>query len=124
MSGGVRADIDHTHNIFGGPGGTYWHVLRRTDAGSEQQLAYGAVVMRAAPQAEDRPIQIDVNQSDGTTPQTMTGWALTWELLDRENGTVLVTKTTGAGDITIGNGDGTNDRASFTLTDADIEGLS
>lgn len=70
---------------------------------------------------EDRTINIDVNQSDGTTAQTMTGWALTWELLDRPKGTVLVSKTTGAGTITIGNGDGTDDRAAITLADGDTE---
>ena len=71
---------------------------------------------------EDRTINVDVNQSDGT-PQPMTGWALTWELTDRAGGTVLLTKTVGSG-ITIGNGDGTDDRAAITLADGDTEGLT
>ena len=72
---------------------------------------------------EDRTIRIDVVQSDDVTPQTMTGWALTWELLDRRGGTVLLTKTTASG-IAIGNGAGTNDRATITVADTDIEGIT
>lgn len=70
---------------------------------------------------EDRSIVIDVT-SDGTTPQTMTGWALTWELLTQRGGTVLITKATGGSGITIGNGSGTNDRATVVVTDVDTEG--
>ena len=73
---------------------------------------------------EDKTLRIDVKQTDGTTAQTMTGWALTWELLDRSGGEVLLTKTTGAGEIAIGNGDGTDDRASVTIDDVDTEEAS
>ena len=72
---------------------------------------------------EDRTLLYDVT-SDGTAAQTMTGWALTWELLDKRasaGGTVLLTKTTGAGTITIGNGAGTDDRATVTIADVDTE---
>lgn len=72
---------------------------------------------------EDRSPYWDVTQSDDTTAQTMTGWALTFEVLDKRAGTVQLTKTTGAGEITIGNGSGTDDRATVTLTDADTEAL-
>ena len=72
---------------------------------------------------EDRTINIDVNEADGHTPQTMTGFALTWELKDSITGTVRVTKTVGSG-ITIGNGDGTDDRAAIALADTDTEGLT
>lgn len=72
---------------------------------------------------EDRSPHWDVKQSDDATAQTMTGWALTFEVLDKRGGTVQLTKTTGAGEITIGNGDGTDDRATVTLSDADTEAL-
>lgn len=72
---------------------------------------------------EDKTINIDVNQSDGTTPQAMTGWALTWELKDSPNGAIKVSKTVGSG-ITIGNGDGTNDRAAIAIADTDTEPLN
>lgn len=71
---------------------------------------------------EDRTLVFDVT-SDGTTPQTMTGWALTWEMLERRGGnSVLISKTTGAAQITISNGAGTNDRATVAITDVDTEG--
>jgi len=70
----------------------------------------------------DQTIQIDVKQSDESTAQTMTGWALTWELKDSPNGTVQISKTVGAG-IAIGNGSGTDDRASITIADDDTEAL-
>ena len=71
---------------------------------------------------EDRTINIDVDQADGTTPQDMSGWALTWELKDSATGLARITKTTAAG-ITITNGDGTNDRAQVTIADVDTEPL-
>ncbi len=78
----------------------------RADVGSDQHVFIG----------EDRTIHIDVNQSDGTTAQTMTGWALTWELLDRQGGTVLVqARPRGGGTITIGDGDDTDDRAAVAI---------
>lgn len=67
---------------------------------------------------EDRTIRIDVVQSDDTTPQAMTGWSLTWELLNRRGGTVLITKTP-----SIGNGSATDDRATITITDTDTEAI-
>lgn len=69
----------------------------------------------------DQPIQINVTQTDETTPQAMTGWALTWELKARPGSTtVLITKTVGSG-ITIQNGDGTNDQAEIQIDDVDTE---
>ena len=73
---------------------------------------------------EDRTIHIDVDQADGTTPQNMTGWALTWELLSSNSGPALLTKTTAAAGISITNGDGTNDRAAVTINDTDTEPLA
>jgi hypothetical protein len=72
---------------------------------------------------EDRSLVFDVT-SDGTTPQTMTGWSLTWELLTRRGGTILITKSTGGSGITIGNGSGTNDRATVVVSDTDTEGIA
>lgn len=70
---------------------------------------------------EDRTINIDVDQADGTTPQNMTGWALTWELMSANSGPAVLTKTTALGGIAITNGDGTNDRAAVTILDTDTE---
>lgn len=67
---------------------------------------------------EEKQINIDVNQADGTTAQTMTGWALRWRLQARKGGPTLIEKTTSAG-ITIGNGDGTDDRASIEIDTID-----
>jgi hypothetical protein len=73
---------------------------------------------------EDKTVRISVKQADGTTAQTMTGWAEIYELLDRQGGTVLFSKTTGAGEITFDNDAGTDDRALIAVTDADTEGLA
>ncbi len=70
----------------------------------------------------DQPIEIDVKQSDGSTPQAMTGWALTWELKDSPADTAHFSKTVGGG-ISIGNGSGTDDRATITVADTDTEPL-
>lgn len=78
----------------------------RADIGEDQHVIIG----------EDRSIVIDVNQVDGTTAQTMTGWTLAWYLTARAGSAALVTKTP-----TIGNGDGTDDRATVTLDDASTE---
>jgi hypothetical protein len=67
---------------------------------------------------EDQDIRFDVKQSDGTTAQTMTGWTLVWELKDSPEGTVRITKTP-----SIGNGVGTDDRATVSVVDTDTESL-
>lgn len=72
---------------------------------------------------EDRTVDVDVKQSDGTTPQTMTGWALTWELREGRTGAVRLSKTTAAG-VVIMNGAGTNDRARISIAKADTVGLA
>ena len=73
---------------------------------------------------EDRKIKLKIDQADETTPQTMTGFGLTWELKDSPTGTVLISKTTGAGEIVIENGDGTDDQATVTILGADTVGLT
>lgn len=70
----------------------------------------------------DTTLRIDVTTTDGgATPQTMTGWALAF-YLRRANDVLLVSKTTGDG-ITIGNGSGTDDRATVAITDTDMAGI-
>lgn len=68
---------------------------------------------------EDKTIEIDVLQSDNATAQTMTGWTLTWELKARNRSTAALISAT----PTIGNGDGTDDRATITVADTDTEAL-
>ena len=71
---------------------------------------------------EKRTININVKQADGTTAQTMTGWALKWVLKDHRTGAVRFTKTTVSG-ITIGDGSGTNDQARVAIAAADTLAL-
>ena len=71
----------------------------------------------------DQTIQIDVKQSDESTAQTMTGWALAWDLKPSPNEAVSISKTTVSG-ITIGDGAGTDDRATITIDDEDTEAIS
>lgn len=71
---------------------------------------------------EDRTLRYPVTESDGSTAQTMTGWSLTWELLDRRGGTAVISKATGSG-IVIGDHNGTDDRAVVTILAADSEDL-
>lgn len=52
----------------------------------------------------DKLIKFTIYQADGVTPQNITGWALSWMLKRRltdPDANALVTKTTGAGSITL-----------------------
>ena len=72
---------------------------------------------------EDKTIVFDIVDSAGTA-QTMTGWALEWivrKTVDAPSATL--TKTTGAAQVAISNGDGTDDRATVTVTDTDTVDL-
>lgn len=72
---------------------------------------------------EDKSLQFTVVDSAGAA-QTMTGWALEWVLRrSAASSTATLTKTTGAGEIAISNGAGTNDRATVTITDDDTLNL-
>lgn len=70
--------------------------------------------------AADQVIQVDVVDSAAAV-QVMTGWALA-AVVRSTDGTLVVGKATGGSGITIGNGDGTGDRATITLTDTDLTG--
>lgn len=72
---------------------------------------------------EAKDLLYDVTQSDGTTPQTMTGWTLKWSLTTPKGKEVMSLTTTG-GDITIGNGAGTDDRATVSVTVSDYNGVT
>lgn len=72
---------------------------------------------------EDKNLQFTVTDADAN-PQTMTGWALEFVVRSQVGaGTALLTKTTGGGTIALSNGDGTDDRATVTLTDTDTLAL-
>ncbi len=69
----------------------------------------------------DQVVQIDVTTTDGgATPQTMTGWTLEFILRRLPGDEVIATVTTTGGGISIGNGSGTDDRATVTLADTAI----
>lgn len=72
---------------------------------------------------EDKNILIDVYDSAGAT-QAMTGWALTWELKAAARSTsALISLTTAGLTITIGDGDGSDNRATIIIDDTDTEAL-
>ncbi len=72
--------------------------------------------------ADDTTLRVDVVTEDGgSTPQTMTGWTLSFVLEPSHNNATVVTKTTSSG-ITIGNGSGTDDRATIVIEDSDTTG--
>lgn len=63
----------------------------------------------------------DIEDSAGD-PQNMTGWSLGFAIYTTSD-VARVSKATGGSGITIGNGSGTNDRATVTLTHADTRDL-
>lgn len=65
--------------------------------------------------------RIDVEDS-AESPQNMTGWTLSY-VWREANGQLAFSKGTGGSGITIGNGSGTNDRATVTIDRADTQGL-
>lgn len=72
--------------------------------------------------ASDQTPYFDVKTTKGgATAQTMTGWSLLFVVRRRSDNAVVVSKTTASG-IAIGNGDGTDDRATVTLGETDIVG--
>lgn len=73
---------------------------------------------------EDKSLQITVYQSDGRTPQDITGWALSWMLktsLDVVDGSASLTKTTSAG-ITLTTP--TSGICTVVIADTDTDSLS
>lgn len=71
---------------------------------------------------QDTSLQFDVVNAAGTA-QTMTGWALEFILRDQEDDAEVLKKTVAGGGITIGNGSGTNDRATVVILRADTLAL-
>jgi hypothetical protein len=73
--------------------------------------------------ADQAPYWLVTTTPGGSTPQTMTGWAFKFVIRRLVNGrpdqtaTGLVFSTT---TVTLSNGNGTNDKATVTITDADI----
>jgi hypothetical protein len=65
--------------------------------------------------------RVDVLDSTGAA-QNMTGWSLAFVIRDAQ-GAEKLSKTTGGGTISIGNGSGTGDRATVTLVNADTQNL-
>ena len=71
---------------------------------------------------EDKQVQFLVVASTGAA-QTMTGWALEFIVRpDPDSTTSTISKTTASG-IALSNGNGTNDRATVTITDDDTVNL-
>lgn len=71
-------------------------------------------------QLSDASLRIDVKTTDGgATPQTMTGWALAFAVRRTGDDALVCSYTTSAG-ITIGNGAGTDDRATVAVVDTDV----
>lgn len=71
-------------------------------------------------QLADASLRIDVKTTDGgSTAQTMTGWALAFHVKRTTDDAVVCSYTTASG-ITIGDGVGTNDRATVTVVDTDV----
>jgi ribonucleotide monophosphatase NagD (HAD superfamily) len=68
----------------------------------------------------DQDFAVLVTQSDGTTPQAMTGWTLAFEVLDAEDSpVVLITNTP----TLTSSGTGTDNLATASITDADSEAI-
>lgn len=71
--------------------------------------------------ASDHTVRVDVVTVDGgATPQTMTGWALGFVV--RLGANLVLSKATSGSGITIGNGNGTDDRATVAIADTDTAG--
>lgn len=67
---------------------------------------------------EDKIIAYNTKNAAGT-PQDLTGFELEWVLRTGPEGAALLTKTSGASEITIANGAGTLDQARVQLEDTD-----
>lgn len=73
--------------------------------------------------AADQTPYWDVKTTEGgATPQAMTGWSVAFVVRRRSDNALVVSKATGGSGITIGDGVGTNDRATVTIGETDITG--
>lgn len=66
----------------------------------------------------DQSVLVDVVDSAGN-PLNMDGMALAFAIRQAYTSALVASKTTSSG-ITVGNGDGTNDRATIALADTDL----
>lgn len=73
------------------------------------------------PAGSKRTHRIDVVDSAGSA-QNMGGWSLAYVWRD-SNGYPVLSKATGGSGVTIGNGTGTNDRATVSIDRTDTSGL-
>ena len=73
---------------------------------------------------EDKQHVFDITDAGGS-PQTMTGWTLDW-VLRRGHGAADVVLSVADSDVSvaIGNGDGTDDRATVSINDTGTDGLA
>lgn len=71
--------------------------------------------------ADQTPYWNVTTTEGGATPQAMTGWSLQFVIRRRSDSALVVSKTTASG-IAIGNGNGTDDRATVTIGETDITG--
>lgn len=74
-------------------------------------------------QGEVTPFTVPVVNSAGA-PVTLTGAAITWTLRERADSAALVTKSTGAGSLTLTTTAATDDTLSWTLAGADTASLA
>ncbi len=76
-------------------------------------------------EGEDKVIQISVKtQRVGGTAVNLTGSTITWVVtIGPESSAALISKTSTAGEITLDNDIGTNDRINIALDSADTQGL-
>lgn len=71
---------------------------------------------------EDKQLVFDVVDANGD-PQTMTGWALGFNVYRFDAQIAAILTYTTASEIAIGNGDGTDDRATVTIPDTATDPL-
>lgn len=68
----------------------------------------------------DQDFAVTAVESDGTSPLTMTGWTLAFEILDDESSPVILVTST---PVLSSSGTGTNNVATASIADTDSEGL-
>lgn len=97
-----------------------------TDIPEFTEVTIGGVVYKQINFATGakRTHRINVVDSAGS-PQSMSGWSLSyvWRAGPSAVDRLLFSKATGGSGITVGNGSGTNDRATVTIDRTDVVGI-